>query len=89
MNWDEEFDKAQRSLSLASRNDTWWRTLPEERRATLGRAAYRAKCKEARARMKAADEHCHGLVRSRKAARKAEDPAGRRPPPVCHVSLVA
>lgn len=67
MTWDEEFEEAQRDLSAASRNDTWWRTLPEERRALLGRTGYRAKCRSARALMKAADERCRRLIRTRKA----------------------
>lgn len=78
MTWDEEFEIAQRELSVASRNDTWWKSLPEDRRAILGRTGYRAKCKAARSRMKFADERCRALIHSRKAAKKAEEAAQSR-----------
>ncbi len=66
MDWHGDWQKAQRDLSQASRNDLWWKTLPEDRRTAMGRRDYRSKCVEARCRVKAADERCRELLRLRR-----------------------
>ncbi len=73
MSWHEDWTNAQQALSKASRADTWWKSLPEARRATLGRQEYRRLCKVARQRVKAADERCRALIKCRKGASSAED----------------
>ena len=41
MDWHAEWTRTQQELSAASRNEYWWKTLPEERRSILGRPEYR------------------------------------------------
>ena len=66
MDWHTEWTRTQQELSAASRNDTWWKSLPEERRSILGRAEYRKQCRLARQRLKLADERCRSLIRNRR-----------------------
>ena len=66
MDWQIEWARTQQELSAASRNEHWWKTLPEERRSILGREEYRKQCRLARQRLKRADERCRTLIRSRR-----------------------
>ena len=66
MSWQDDWTKTQLELSAASRNDHWWKTLPQERRSILGREEYRKQCRLARQRLKLADERCRMLIRSRR-----------------------
>ena len=66
MDWQVEWNKTQQELSAASRNEYWWKTLPEERRSMLGRQEYRRQCRMARLRVKTADERCRSLMRARR-----------------------
>ena len=73
MDWHTEWTRTQQELSAASRNEYWWKTLPEERRSILGRSEYRKQCRLARQRLKLADERCRALIRVR---REVEGSAG-------------
>jgi len=66
MPWQEEWTKTQQELSAASRNDHWWKTLPQDRRSILGREEYRKQCRLSRQRLKIADERCRALIRGRR-----------------------
>ena len=68
MDWHTEWTKTQQELSAASRNEHWWKSLPEERRSILGRTEYRRQCRLARLRLKQADERCRTLIRARREA---------------------
>ena len=77
MDWQAEWNKTQQELSAASRNEYWWKTLPEERRSMLGRQEYRKQCRLARLRVKLADERCRSLMRMRRDKRASSaDAAG-------------
>ena len=66
MDWQTEWTKTQQELSAASRNEHWWKSLPEERRSILGRMEYRKQCRLARLRLKQAYELCRTLIRARR-----------------------
>ena len=66
MDWQTEWTRTQQELSAASRNETWWKSLPEERRTILGRSEYRKQCRLARQRLKLADDRCRTLIRNRR-----------------------
>lgn len=66
MDWQHEWTKTRQELSAASRNETWWKSLPEDRRSILGRTEYRRQCRLARLRLKSADERCRELIRARR-----------------------
>lgn len=68
MDWQSEWVKTQQELSAASRNEHWWKALPEERRTILGRTEYRKQCRLARQRLKLADDRCRTLMRARRDA---------------------
>ena len=68
MDWQFEWTKTQQELSAASRNEHWWKSLPEERRSILGRTEYRNQCRLARQRLKQADDRCRTLIRTRRGA---------------------
>ena len=68
MDWQSEWTKTQQELSAASRNEHWWKSLPEDRRSILGRTEYRKNCRLARQRLKQADERCRMLIRARRDA---------------------
>ena len=71
MDWHAEWTRTQQELSAASRNEYWWKTLPEERRSILGRPEYRKQCRLARQRLKLADERWRALIRVRRVAETA------------------
>ena len=73
MDWQSEWTRTQQELSAASRNEYWWKTLPEERRSILGRPEYRKQCRLARQRLKLADERCRALIRARRAAETSSE----------------
>ncbi len=68
MPWQEDWTKTQQELSAASRNDHWWKTLPQDRRSILGREEYRKQCRLSRQRLKLADERCRTLIRGKRNA---------------------
>jgi hypothetical protein len=61
-----EWIEAQRELSAASRELYSLRTLPKAQRTILGRSEYIQQWRLARLRMKAADDHCVTLRRSKR-----------------------
>lgn len=69
MDWQTEWTKTQQELFAASRNEHWWKSLPESRRSILGRTEYRQQCRLARQRLKKADERCRSLIRAKRDAR--------------------
>ena len=66
MDWQTEWTKTRQELSAASRNEHWWKSLPEDRRSILGRMEYRKQCRLARQRLKQADERCRMLIRTKR-----------------------